>query len=371
MANVLAEWIRRMDWDDWAWIGDNELLQDHQALHRDYGDAPIEDVIPIEQRIAYEMRRRGFEHRHTDKLSQEARTLIEKPAEPTVLEARGYLDRYITLRNGSVSLAQDISKTGQFYAIVEGAGLSGLEPALLRLMNRWLPPGFDIKMLEGPVESEDDFVSIYPLYDLRLEPAYAPPVVSTWASITVNFQTLAAKAAPSVFPEGRPVQIPFTVAKSVRGVSSGLAWPPESVYVLGPVLIPGQVDKTQTNPDGTPTGAVGDVATPEAVSGAFEFWTVAKRAFEYQHAVQGGRIYDEDDITPLDNWRAPVPMVIENRAGEQIEYPETTWFLGSRINEPQAAEEALSGELTSWSIFANCLGRFEEVQGKVEPGQRV
>lgn len=360
MPDTLSIWIRRMDYDDWSWLSNSELLGDHQELHRDFGEKPNEEIIPIEQRIAYEMRRRGFEHRHVDALAKAASTIVENPIAPSAIEAQAYLSRDIVLHHGSLKIAEDVEQAGLLYLLIEGAGLTGLESAVLRMLNRWLPPGFDLKLLDSTVR--DGFVSTRAIHDLVLREAWSPPMTTTWESITFNFRTLAAKAAPAIFDAEKPVSIPFRVAKSAQHVPTGIEWNPDSAYVLGPVLIPGKLDKTTTDPGGTPTGAVGDMASVRAVRGAFEFWTIAKRSFEYQHAVQGGRIYDEDEITPLDNWTSPANMIIEKDDGTHEEFPMGTWFLGSRINEPEAARQALAGELTSWSIYANCLGRYEQLQ---------
>jgi len=70
---TLTQWIMRTASLDYC--GDQDILQMHQELHNDFGEAPTEGIVGCEQAIVTEMQKRSFEHRHFDALSKAAGTL--------------------------------------------------------------------------------------------------------------------------------------------------------------------------------------------------------------------------------------------------------------------------------------------------------
>jgi hypothetical protein len=358
MARTLTQWVKLLSDYDLTWYWSIEDLVDlHRELHKEYGDDPNEAIIEGEQHLSNILRGYGVEHRYDDALSVKAGTKIDNPASPTVNEIRAYL-KELTLQNGAIQLVKTVdTEDSTLYVKSSDVLPVSMSKTILRMMNRRMPPGIQLKAL--PLTSKGEFAEVSNVMDLRLMSAWGSPMVTTWASLTVALRVSAAKASP-VFKETEDPMLPFTVVKSEIA--------PQGDYVLGIVLEPDKLDNTKLDPKQVAktgvskdqvqeTGAVGDIYDEVAVREAFEWFCEFGQQFECEHEIYGGELLAKGDIVLFDNYTAPCEMTF----GDQI-VAKGTWLAGARINKPELKQKIIDGELNTWSIFARAMGRFEEIE---------
>lgn len=351
-SRTIEEWVRILDEDYIRWMWPDELVPLHTDLHQQFGSAPHDAIIPGEQRLSNRMRSLGFEHRHKDALSDTAGTTVENPAEPTIDELRYYLERNITLMSSAVALVQD-TEGGSFYLRVKDEILGeNLAKSLLKMVNRWMPPGVKLKKL--PTSPVGEFAKVYPTHSLQLCPDYMPREVTLWSVITTTIRESAAKAT-TVFKRDADPRINVKVIKSDPNAFGA----PEDgnddwLYVLGEVLVPGEPDRTKTNPDGSETGADADIYDDVEVDKACLWFGSNSQRFELMHAAVGGAPLDGTEIQVAKNWTQYGATEINGRA-----ISPGTWLLGAYVRGGVRAMVE-DGTLNTWSISASAMAAFEE-----------
>lgn len=345
-----SDWVSA--WRDGRYWWDRETLaREHNMLHAQFGgDASNQAIVEIEQEMSSALRGNGLEHRHADQLAQKAGTIIDEPAPATVDEVQAYLSS-IVLDSRAVELVQDVDG-GPIYMVAKSPFLTGVESSLLKALNRYLPPGLTLKMLGR--SAKGTFAKSVAPFELKLgQRYYSEPIITTWDVVVAHLRVEAAKAS-KVFKEDRNPSIPFTI---VKGSVSEEA---EERRVTGVVLIPNVVDKTVANPDGTPTGAEGDIYSDEDVRDAMYWWMEqADQRFVYNHAVHGGLILSKQDVKILECWIARS----DYKEGEQ-DIPKGTWMMTTRVNHDGLWTDIVKGNIKSWSIGAEALGAIEEIEAE-------
>ena len=348
---TLEAWVRRLDEDRIRYDYDmTTVLELHEALHRVFGDVPNEAIIPGEQRLSQYLSQRGFPHRKKDELSRAAGTYIENPPPPDAYEYRYYTNESLVLFSGATILMADAAKLGDVYVHIDETAIPGMASAILKVLNRKLPP--ELKLKVAPKNWKADFVQIMPLHDLSLTSSYDSVKTQLWETVRAQIRKEASAAASTVWKEDQdPVLHPQVVHKSVSTVD-------DSLFVLGRVMSPGKIDKTQSQlNDGRVTK--GDITTAEDVEKAAHWWAANSPRFSLGHVMLGGKPMGDEDIKMVENtihrgpdWPLPDGRVIS--AGD--------WLAGARVFSDEAKEAFLSGKANAWSIGAKMAYEVMEVE---------
>lgn len=252
----------------------------------------------------------------------------------------------LTVQGGAVSLIQPYEGEGQIYLRVDAEELQGKTDLLLRILNRRLPAGKNLRKITE--RATDDLALSAPVYDLvlRLRESLVP-VVTTWAS--VGPQT---PEPPKLFKNDES-----SATFSARIITIKDDPGEDQHYIRAVILEPGVVDLTQKNPDGTPTGAAGDIiATKEDVRDAMHYWMEHSGVITLSHVVHGGRPMGPEDICLLESFQMPADGELD---GQPVR--EGAWVQAHRVRNQAIWKAFKSGELKSWSIGAGMHWEFVEV----------
>jgi len=290
----------------------------------------------------------GLEHRHTDTLSEAAGTVVDSPVDPSVVEVQAYLSN-VVLDSRAIEFVQD-SEGGPISIAMRGGILKGMESQLIKALNRYLPPGVSLKMMSK--NANGSFAVATAAYKLELnQELYSEPIITTWGTMVAHLRTSAA-AASSVFKEGKDPEIPFTLIKQADEEAE------HERIVTGVVLAPEVIDKTDKNPDGSDTGAVGDIYSSEEILKAMYWWMEnANMTFSYHHVALGGQILMGEEAKVLENFQVRKAY----KEGDQT-IPKGAWVMTVRVNNDELWDAILKGEIKSWSIGAHALGQIEEIE---------
>ena len=358
MPNSTVDWLRLQG--EFNWYYDMEgILRLHSLLHAQYGEDPVDEIIPVEQELSLMMRTSGYEHRHDDALSRAAATYIENPAPATVNEVLMYLST-ITINSDAIELIQDTDGGPIYFKVLEPI-LKKQEKGLRKLINKALPPGVQVKTLGRTADGS--FAKTQTIYALKLTKRdYAEIKTSTWDVVTAHLRAAAA-AASTVFKADQDPSVPFKVMKSDDSEEERL--------VTGQVLVPEVVDLTTKNADGSPTGAEGDIYDDVEIRKAMFWWAEnAGRSFSYHHIGKGsvagtsGMSLTEDDVQLLEIWQARSDYT----EGETA-ITKGTWMMTARVHHDGLWEQIQKGEIQSWSIGAHAMGAMEEVSADKLPAR--
>jgi hypothetical protein len=341
---------------DAGWRCLEDVLQLHQELHRQFGDDPTDEAIEAEQAFVVRMRSNGIEHRHTDALAKKSGTIVDSPVAPTVAEAMMYLSKGITLDGTAVELLQDVNG-GSIYLEFSPSVPSVLVDPLRRALNRGLPPGLSLKPL--PKNAPGTFAAVTAAFSLGLtQNWFITPVITMWEIVSERYRVVASEAS-AVFKADEDPRIPFRVVKSKeaqRKLDKGL--------VTGVVLEPGIIDKTTMNPDGTPTGAIGDTYDAIEIEKAMHWWMeFASHQQTFLHQVHGGKVLKQDqafgpaDVVLIENFIART----DYDEGDQ-HITKGTWMATELVKNKDLKEAIEAGEVDGWSIGASALGALEDLE---------
>jgi hypothetical protein len=330
------------------WASDSQVAQWHMELHRQFGEAPTEEIVPIEQALSLALRSTGLEHRHTDALAVKSATVVANPVPPSPREVMAYLTGVI-LDSSAIQLIQD-SQGGQIYMLFSPVVPAGLVEPLLRGFSSQLPPGVTVEPL--PAEAPGTFALVYEAFGLKLwpHPVYLDGAkIKTWQTLVQSFKE-SAQAASKVYKGMDQPKIPFKIAKSadkVRELKEGI--------VTGVVLEPEMVDKTRHNPDGTPTGAAGDIYSEEEIEKAMYWWM--ENARHTETFLHNGRVIQEPGVVVLECFKARSDYM----EGSQL-IKKGSWVTTERVRDEELKTAIEKGEINSWSIGASAMGAFEEIE---------
>jgi hypothetical protein len=347
LKRTTADWIAFWR-ENRYWAGREELGKMHNELHAQFGDDPNDAILEVEQEISVALRGVGLEHRHKDTLAEAAGTVVDDQIDPSVQEVHAYLDN-ITLDSRAIELVQD-TDGGPIYMAFKGGILKGMEGQLIKAVNRYLPPGVAVKALSK--NAKGSFAKASAAYRLQLNREfYSDDVITTWDVVVAHLRTKAA-AASSVFKEDQDPTIPFNIIKKA---DEGDA---HERIVTGVVLAPEVVDKTDKNPDGTGTGAVGDIYSAEEILKGMYWWMEnADMTFTYHHAALGGEFLMKEDVKILENFQVRKAY----KEGDQ-NIPKGAWVMTVRVRNDALWEAILKGDIQSWSIGASAMGQIEEIE---------
>jgi hypothetical protein len=353
MARSIESWVRVLDEDNIRWSFYDYLIPLHNELHEQYGDDPNDAIVPGEQRLAAALRSYGIEHRHKDALAEAAGTVIENPAPATLDEVRIYMERSITLLSRGLSVVQD-AEGGPIYLKVGDSVLSdGLSKSVLKMVNKWMPPGVKLKAM--PKVTKGEFAKVVPTHALQLVPAYAPREVEVWTALTTTIRESAA-AATSVFKRDQDPTANMDIVQ-VNKNSTTIDGHDDWHYVLGEVLVPDEPDRTVANPDGTETGAAADVYDKVEVEKACHWFARNSQVFEFMHAAVGGHVLDRNEIQMAENFVQRGDWVVSDKRTVKS----GTWMLGAYVRG-SVREAVEGGELNGWSVSCSAMAQFEEAQ---------
>jgi hypothetical protein len=326
----------------------SEIIYLHNRIHLEYGDAtPIsQEVIEAEQLLSSHLRYYGIEHRHQDKLAKKAATYREKLLPFTLQELWAYTEQAIILESAAVQFVTK-EKNGRIYVIFKG--VDGREDAILRAVNRNLPPGVSkLTRLNGTAKA--DFLYLHPAYQLVLQEAdrYGE-TVTTWEALNLTIQKAAAEASV-IFKSD--VSIPFNVVKGSLT---------EERIVTSVVLEPETPDNTKTEE------SQGDIYSEEVIQKGMYWWMEnAGQSFSYQHTMPEtrdpspwapGRPLTSKDIKLLENWQTRVPQTIGTQNIQK-----GTWMTTARILNDDLWREIKEGRITAWSVGMEAMGKVETYQ---------
>jgi hypothetical protein len=352
----LEAWVMALSQDHLDWYYDvRELINLHKDLHLQFGDEPNDAIIPGEQRLSEKLRGWGMEHRYEDKLSHDAGTYIESPANPTIEEIRTYLDQELVLISGAISLVQTADDPGSpiHLKIEEGVFGDGTVKSIFKMINRWLPSSLQVKALPKATQ-KDEFATVAPTHALALQPRYGRREVELWSNLTKKMRDSAADAS-KVFKRDQNPRVDVKVLKS-EGTDIVINGHNDWLFVLGEVMVPDEPDRTSTNPDGSSTGADADIYDKVETRNACHWFAANSQEFEYMHENCGGRPLDSDEIVMVENTWQRGPLTVDKR-----EVVEGTWLMGAYVRG-SVKQDVVDEKLQSWSISANAMASFEEAQ---------
>jgi hypothetical protein len=347
LKRTTADWIALWR-DNRYWWGREELARYHNELHMQFGSEPNDAIIEVEQEMSMSMRSSGLEHRHSDTLAEAAGTVVDEQVDPSIPEVQAYLASMV-LDSRAIEFVQD-SDGGPIAVVIRGGILKGMESQLVKAINRQLPPGIEIKMLSK--NAKGSFAVATAAYRLELgREFYSEPIITTWDVMVAHLRTSAA-AASSVFKEDQDPSVPFRVIKQAEEEAE------HERIVTGVVLQPEVIDKTDKNPDGSDTGAVGDIYSEEEILKAMYWWMEnADMTFSYEHIALGGQMLMKEEVKVLENFRVRKSY----KEGDQ-DIPKGSWVMTVRVNNDALWDAILKGDIKSWSIGAHALGQIEEIE---------
>lgn len=337
---TLEGWIRRLDEERIRWDYTMEtMVALHEALHRVFGDDPNEAIIPGEQRLSLALSDRGLPHRKDDALSRAAGTYRENPPPPDVYEFMWYLELPIVLATGATQLWTDASAPSEVYLHVDDTLLPGMSGPITKALNRKLPP--ELKLKPPSKNWKADFVQMLALHDICLSKSYSSPRVALWETIKTQIRKEASEAS-SVFKIDQDPQLhPQVVLKQAVDEDS-------SLFVLGLVLRPGVIDRTQVVlKDGQKTD--GDIASEEDVEKACHWFAANSGRFSLGHIMLGGKPMGVDDVHMVENYIYRGP---DWDAGNGHVIMKGDWLTGARAYSQEAKVAFQDGTASAWSIGA-------------------
>jgi len=347
------DWIRVKD--DVSWMDCGPVLQLHREFHARFGartDVP-DGLLELERMFTIRLNQLGMPHRHNDAMyatsGVEAHS-IDGPA--SLREVEGYVcpGGGIILDSQAVSLVQDVANPRAPVYLAASPDAQRAYPGILKALNRQLPPGVLLRQPPAKAEAKSaGIVAVLDIFELAFrEVQFAETRTTTWANVSVKLQASAAKASP-VFASG--VNLSFQVIKNTD------AWADDQRIVTGAVLVPDVPDLTTTNPDGTPTGAEGDVYSADEILKAMYWWSENSGKFEYHHGEYGGVELTTDDVVLLENWQKRGTGTV----GDQ-EIPEGTWMKTVRVLNDNLWRDIRSGAIRSWSVGLRTMAELEAVE---------
>lgn len=337
----MRRWPKKEETTDWVlmlrearWMGIDEMISMHNALHKTFGDDPSDAVLEGERELSGALRSYGIEHRHKDALAEAAGTVVSNVSEPTLEEIGWYLQR-MTVHSDAIKLRQGVEGSDQVYVDIAANSLpDGMPKLVLKSLNKMMPPGVVLK--PAPKKPKEDFAREMGAYDLMLYPTLRAVMVVPW-------KELVASAPESVFKEDR---LMITVKEIIKCEEVVLKEGEEPErYMLGPVLVPEEED-TQ-----------GEVYSKVEVRKACHWWAEHSGQFAHRHVLQGGEPLYNGEIVMLENYIMPVDCEINGKA-----IKEGTWMLGGGARRDDIWAKAVAGKLGSWSIGADALSWMEEVE---------
>jgi len=220
------------------------------------------------------------------------------------------------------------------------AGEQTIEQIILKMVNRRLPPGVNIKGVT--TKAGKGFAVVSPLFDLVLSSEnYAfsgEPLVATWESISGAQE---AEEAIAVAKALLGAGFTSTVLKTADATER------EERYVKSVVAEPNLVDKTTTDAKGRPTGAIGDMLTMEDIRLAAHWWMEHSQLDTFTHLQHGGVPLTKGDVGLLENYLTDGPVKIGSR-----NVPAGSWVQAYRIYNDVLWADIKEGRINGWSIGA-------------------
>ncbi|MBM4370907.1 MAG: hypothetical protein FJ098_04590 [Deltaproteobacteria bacterium] len=342
-AEKIKSLVNAIQWrDNPEYWSTEELVMVWRDLHTNFGDKPNAVAEELEQKISIAASQRGLPNRYKDKLSKDAGTQLTDIPAPTIREVMAYLDP-IALDSRAVNLVQSTDQ-GPVYVEVRASLLQPLVQEIIRAVNRFMPPG--VTVLRLPNAKKGTFVETASVYSLALQKTYGWSEVSTWDAVVKDVRGQAQDAS-RVFKQYDPLALPLTVVK----VSED-----DKRIITACILRPGVVDKTVANPDGSATGAAGDVYDEGEVWKAMCWYMEHCRDVGVHHSVDGGYAVTDDDIVLLENW--------QERQGWKTDRGEIKlgdWMQTHKVHNDKIWADIKAGKLTGWSVGMNMQYRIEEI----------
>uniref|UniRef100_A0A6M3XVC7 Putative peptidase n=1 Tax=viral metagenome TaxID=1070528 RepID=A0A6M3XVC7_9ZZZZ len=354
---VMREQLRSAQWnyDDARYMGVSEIISSHRALHDSFGVQGFEAVLDIEQEYSKLLRGLGIEHRYDDALSKAAGTYIESPREPTLIEVKYYLQE-IGLDAGAVDLVRDVGG-GSVFINVKSKLLAGLESSIVKAMNRYMPPGLQLKHVTRGMK--EGFVEKLPAYGLKLESTHFDTgvQVTLWDSVTARLRASAASAS-SVFKATMDPIVPFKmlIQKAIEADSEEVDGGPVTVtgVVLEPEIVDGTVSKDST------TGEIceGDIYSVEEIRKGMCWWMEnASASFSYLHMEKGGYPLTGTEVVLHECWQTRVDQTIGTQSIKA-----GTWMMTTKVRDLKLCKDIREGRINSWSVGMRAMGGIERVQ---------
>lgn len=277
----------------------------------------------------------------------------------TLADVTGRLQDLI-VHGGAVSLVQAPDGQGHIHLHVVAPELKGRADMLLRLLNRRLPEGQNVRHLTP--RAKDALAASMPVYDLVLKRRGASvPSITPWSSLIASAPAEEAIEAepvlPVVFKNDAELNARIITLKDIG----------DEHYVRAVILEPNTVDLTSKNPDGSPTGAVGDLYLGEDIRFAMHYWMENSGVITLMHEAHGGTTLGPADIVLLENFQMPMDGELDG-----VSVKKDSWIQAHRVRNPQLWVDFKSGKIKSWSIGASMRWHLEEVNvEEVDQAQRI
>ena len=335
----LANWVAALE--EVRFLTPWELLELHTALHAQYGAEPEGALITGEQEASRMLRHLGIEHRYKDELSIAAGTLVESPVQPTLEEVGLYL-KTMTAQSNMVQLISGVAKDGAIFLRVDNSVIPvSLNKAILKSVNRMMPPGVRLRVLPGT--AQDEFARVVPAYDLQLVAAHGRVEIQPWKNLLA---TAPESILKSMDAKGN-IQLDAQIVGHEENIIINKMIEDDDGetehFVLAAVLVPESED------------AHGEIYSKTEVRKACHWWAENSGAFSHRHVMQGGRACKPNEVVLLENWCQRGDTEI---GGELIK--DGTWMLGSGVRNAEIWRDIVDKKINAYSIGAEA-SVYEEV----------